>query len=508
MDATESRPADAVTSDAMVRSVAEVAPNILYVYDVVEGRNVWANRALTSVLGYTPEDLAQLGAPLLPQIMHPEDMAGFHEHHQRLMALCDGEVAEFTYRMQCRDGRWVWLASRDMVFRRSAAGEVQQIVGSALDVTTEREALETLRESEDRFRTMTDGLPLIVWVHDAAGHLQLINRTYCELYNVTLEQVRGGGWQLLTHPEDTAAYAGEFAACVQARRPFHAEVRVKNAAGEWRWLESWAQPRFSGTGTFLGFVGASADITERKALEAALAAAKERAELAARAKDRFLATLSHELRTPLTPVLMMAGVHRQDETLPPEVREDFEMIERNVAMEVRLVDDLLDLSRINAGKFHFQMRPCPFEPCIATAVRLVRVEAEARQIVLAVEPVDPGWTIQGDCDRLVQLVCNLLRNAVKFSPAHSLVRIRTGMEGGSLCLSVSDCGRGIPPDQLERIFRPFEQVEMDGQRQHGGLGMGLAICSAIAAAHGGRIWAESEGLGHGATFHVRLPLLT
>jgi PAS domain S-box-containing protein len=140
----------------------------------------------------------------------------------------------------------------------------------ATDITDRKQAEEALRESEERFRTMADGLPLIVWVHDAEGNQQFVNRTFCEFFGVTQEQMRDVEWKLLMHPEDAEAYISEFSRCVRELRPFHAEVRVRNSEGQWCQIESWGRPRFSSSGELLGFVGASADITERKAAEASL----------------------------------------------------------------------------------------------------------------------------------------------------------------------------------------------------------------------------------------------
>jgi PAS domain S-box-containing protein len=151
-----------------------------------------------------------------------------------------------------------------------------------------------LRESEDRFRTMANGVPLIVWVHDAAGKLVFVNETYCSYFGVTLQEMDDSRWRLLTHPDDGTAYADEFMACVSERRPFHSEVRVRRPDGTWRWMESWAQPRFSIDNEYLGHVGTSADITIRKESELSLREADSR-------KNEFLATLAHELRNPLAP---------------------------------------------------------------------------------------------------------------------------------------------------------------------------------------------------------------
>jgi PAS domain S-box-containing protein len=153
---------------------------------------------------------------------------------------------------------------------RDAEGQIIAGVVVELDVTERLAAERALRESEERFRTMADGLPLIVWVHDAEGRQQFVNRTFSEFFGVSLDEMKGGRWQLLMHPEDAEAYSQEFLHCLQERRPFHGETRVRDAKGEWRWIESWGRPRWSASGEFLGFVGTSADITERLAAERAL----------------------------------------------------------------------------------------------------------------------------------------------------------------------------------------------------------------------------------------------
>jgi PAS domain S-box-containing protein len=149
-------------------------------------------------------------------------------------------------------------------------GRLVGVIGINVDITGRKQAEQALRESEERFRTMADGLPLIVWVHDAEGRQQFVNRTFLEFFGVTAEEMKEGRWQLFMHPDDRKAYAKRFSACVRDRLPFYAQVRVRQADGEWRWIESWGRPRFSPLGEFLGYVGTSADITERKQTEQAL----------------------------------------------------------------------------------------------------------------------------------------------------------------------------------------------------------------------------------------------
>src|SRR5690606_22054453 len=177
--------------------------------------------------------------------------------------------------------------------QRDGAGRASGAVSTYIDIEDRKHAQErteptfynqreqwerALLESEAQFRELVDGLPLIVWVHDANGDQELVNQTFCDFFGVTPEQMKGGRWKALMHPDDADAYATEFTACVRDRRPFHATVRVKRGDGDWRWLESWGRPRFTSTGDFKGFVGTSADITDRIAAETTLRESDRRKE--------------------------------------------------------------------------------------------------------------------------------------------------------------------------------------------------------------------------------------
>ena len=245
---------------------------------------------------------------------------------------------------------------------------------------------------------------------------------------------------------------------------------------------------------------------ERRAAESALVAEKDRAEIASRAKDNFLAALSHELRTPLTPVLMAAAALRDDETLPAEARADLAMIERNIALEARLIDDLLDLTRITKGKLQLREEACDVHSIIGLAIEIVRDEALSKPVAIDVDLAAKRSGLRGDPARLQQVFWNLLRNAIKFTPTGGRVAIRTRDETNErLRIEVTDTGIGLAPDALEAIFRPFEQAGRTGDHRFGGLGLGLAIARAIVDLHGGIIRAESAGAGRGATFIVELP---
>lgn len=255
------------------------------------------------------------------------------------------------------------------------------------------------------------------------------------------------------------------------------------------------------------FVGFIRDITERRKAELALREAKELAEKASQAKDDFLAALSHELRTPLTPVLLSASVLSKDARLPEDVRRTLGMIERHVTLEARLIDDLLDLTRISRGKLHLRKEMCDLETLIHHAVEIIKEDAEAKNLTLRLQLTSAAPRLAGDSARLQQVFWNLLKNAVKFTPHSGTITITTSTDEPQKLaqITVQDTGVGFAPDRADQLFLPFEQEKPGTQHQFGGLGLGLAIARAIVSLHGGNIVATSEGPGLGATFVVTLP---
>ena len=255
------------------------------------------------------------------------------------------------------------------------------------------------------------------------------------------------------------------------------------------------------------------DITGRKNMErqrelllAQEEALRKEAEAAVRAKDHFLAALSHELRTPLSPVVLTVAAMEGDPDLPEKFRKHVAMIRRNVELETRLIDDLLDLNRVTSGKMHLQVQPTHMHAVLAQAIQTCASETSAKKLNIQFDLQADNDLVDADPARLQQTLWNLLRNAAKFTPAGGSIFIRTENSAGRVRLEVRDTGVGIEPEFLPKVFDAFEQGDIKVTRQFGGLGLGLAICKAIMDIHGGLIRAHSEGPGTGATFTVELPM--
>jgi signal transduction histidine kinase/CheY-like chemotaxis protein len=228
------------------------------------------------------------------------------------------------------------------------------------------------------------------------------------------------------------------------------------------------------------------------------------AEIASRAKDEFLATVSHELRTPLNAILGWTVILRRRKP-DGEVDRGLAVIERNARAQAKLIEDVLDVSRIISGKLTLSLGPTNVGEAVRAAIETVTPAAEAKGISISAAVADQSLTITADPDRLQQVVWNLLSNGVKFTPKGGRVSVDARREGSNVCISVTDTGEGVRPEVLPLIFEPFQQGDASTTRRHGGLGLGLAIVKQLVTAHGGTVRAASEGAGRGATFTLEIP---
>jgi two-component system CheB/CheR fusion protein len=265
------------------------------------------------------------------------------------------------------------------------------------------------------------------------------------------------------------------------------------------------QPALGADGAVVGIIAHGVDVTERTKAEAALVETNEALEAANKAKDKFLAVLSHELRTPLSPVVMTLAAMEVHPGLPEELREDVSMIRRNIDLETKLIDDLLDLSRVVTGKLRLQMRPTRLTEVLRHAIEVCASDINAKQLSVETDLSAGNDRVIGDAARLEQVFWNLLKNAIKFSNDGGKLTVRMfNPEPGAVAIEVTDYGMGIPPQILPLVFDAFEQGDARNTGQFGGLGLGLAISKAVVDMHRGTIQARSDGAGTGATFIVRI----
>lgn len=365
---------------------------------------------------------------------------------------------------------------------------------------------QSLRDSESFYRQTLESIPGMVFTTRPDGYCDYQSQQWAEYTGVPITDHLGDGWNRLLHPEDRPRAYAAWRSAVEGRAPYDLEYRVRRHDSAYEWFKVIARPIHDADGGIVRWFGVAANIHAIKQAEDQLAAAKAAAESANQAKDHFLAALSHELRTPLTPVLMISQQLESDETLPEHARDDMKTIRRNVQLEARLIDDLLDLTRIARGKLGLKPEAVEVHELLRHALQACCDENFGdRQLRVDWQLAAASSVVLADPARLEQVCWNLLNNAIKFTPPGGTVTLRTGNpSAGRLCIEVSDTGKGIEAEKLTAIFSPFEQGGTETTRRYGGLGLGLAISKALVDMHHGTIRAASDGPGRGATFYVEL----
>jgi PAS domain S-box-containing protein len=612
-------------SEERLREVFEHAPFGLCVTGL-DGRIIQANAALCRMLGYSAEELPGIS---WAQLTHPDDLGSFlrrvEQWRQEPEACLDAEK-----RYIHRNGSVVWGRVRISLARDCDDKPLCRVV-HVEDITERKRTEDALQESEQRFRLIADSCPSMMWVTDAEGGTTFINRAHRDFCGATSEDVEGGKWQILIHPDDAPKYIGAFRSAVQEHTLFRAEARVRRADGEWRWFGSTAAPRLSPGGEYLGHVGLSSDITERRQAEHALRGSEEKfrqlaenirevfwmmppsadeilyvgpayeqvwgrtcdslyqnpmswidaihpddleqahlffakqikgepveseyrirtpdgqekwirdrafpvrdeagqlirvvgiaeeiterkrheeeliqarqgADAANRAKSRFLANMSHEIRTPMNGVIGMVQLLLETD-LTSEQRQYGEVAQSSGRTLLALIDDVLDLSKIEARKVTLENLSFNLPDTVEDVIQLLRLQAAAKGLDFAgrVSPATPSH-LRGDSRRLRQVLTNLCSNAIKFTErgAVSVEAALQSQAGGTATVrfSVHDTGIGIRADQVGKLFAPFAQADTSTTRKYGGTGLGLAISRQLVEMMGGAIGVDSRE-GHGSTF--------
>jgi PAS domain S-box-containing protein len=363
-----------------------------------------------------------------------------------------------------------------------------------------RRDVEQQRSSEVELRRVLDTAAAGITRLDRSFRFLTANEAYARIVGVPLERIIGRTLEEVIGPEGFAPVRHHIERVLSGERVEY-ETRVAfRAAGE-RVIHVINTPDRDPQGNVVGWVGSITDITDRKLAEEALKSAGQ-------AKDQFLAVLSHELRTPLTPVLATAQLLEADKSLSAEHHDMVTMIRRNVELEARLIDDMLDLTRIARNKLELHLADVDVHEKLGHVIRICSAESSAKDITVNTHFAAEIDHIHADPARFQQILWNLLKNAIKFTPVGGTITIATqNTEDQKITITVSDTGVGIEPPALARIFDAFEQGGRDVTRQFGGLGLGLAISKALVEMHQGTITASSAGRNQGATFSVSFSAL-
>ena len=510
-DLTGRRQAEALLreSERRLRALVEQTTAGVVWMDL-DGAITFVNRQFTEMLGSGDQALT---GQRWTDLVHADDIGAARRALRRLIAR--GTPFQLRERLRRKDGAFVWMHVNASAVL-GVKGEPEYLVAIAIDVTERVQAEAALAANREQLRLIIEN------AREYAIFSMDLDR-YVTSWNIGAERLLGyRGREILGRTGDTIFAPEDRAAGVPEQEALSA-IREGRALDE-RWHIRKDGSRFWGSGVMMpmhdadrtvGLIKIFRDDTEARQAQEAQERSREElwaalqeteraradAEAAGKAKDHFLAVLSHELRTPLTPVLMAVHMLSRRTDLNPQVLAALAMIRRNILLEARLVDDLLDVTRIARGKMEVVRTPLDLHEAIHHAVEISRPDFEAKDQELTVALSAPAHQIEGDIARLQQVVWNLLKNASKFSPRGAKIRLRTSNAGEKLLIKVSDHGIGIEPDAIARIFDAFAQANERISREFGGLGLGLAISKAAVEAHGGELRVASRGLGHGAHIH-------
>ena len=437
-------------------------------------------------------------------------------------ALAEGERWTCLYRVRCADG--ATLRVREEGFVVAAGGRAVRALG--IVSVSERAARSrppedhaSLRarmvQRERELRTFVESIPQLAWTADEDGWIDFYNPQWFAYTGTTPEQMEGWGWISVHDPDDLPRMLRIWRNAIATGEPWEDEFRLRRGSdGMLRWHLSRALPVRDAEGRVVRWFGTNTDIHDQKLaseeyarLLARETRARQEAEAANRAKDEFLAVVSHELRTPLNAVLGWAEMLRSGKLDPVKAERASEKIVSNARLQAKLIEDLLDVTRIITGKLQLDLGALDVGTIVLAAADALRPTAEAKGVVLALEDDSRGVVVRGNEARLRQIVTNLVGNAIKFTPAGRRIEVSVRHRGPRLRIEVRDEGEGIAPEFLARIFDRFAQADSSTTRSHGGLGLGLTIVRQLVELHGGEVSAASEGPGLGAVFAVELPVL-
>jgi PAS domain S-box-containing protein len=479
-----------------------------------DGRTRQVNRAFERLFGITLDELADynvLGDPELARL-------GVMPLVERAFAGEAVVIDPIPYVPERGEyaGQIRWVGAHLYPVMDDAA-RVEDVVFVHFDVTEQKRAEAAVVESEARFRQLAETIPQLAWVARPDGHIFWYNSRWYEYTGTTPEQMEGWGWQQVHDPAVLPEVLERWKTSIATGQPFDMEFPLRGADGAFRPFLTLVAPLRDAAGQVVQWFGTNTDVTqqrraaeERELLLAGERRARGESEKQSRMKDEFLATLSHELRTPLNAILGWSQILRArsgglvggDDHL----RQGLEVIDRNARAQTRIVDDLLDMSRIIAGKVRLDVQRVPLAPVIEAAVETVGPAAVAKGVRLQVVLDPHAGPVSADPARLQQVFWNLLSNSVKHTKRGGRVQVVLERIHSDLHVSVIDDGEGVSPEFLPHVFDRFRQADSSTTRPHGGLGLGLSIVKQLVELHGGTVRANSPGVGKGATFTVTLPL--
>lgn len=477
------------TEDIYRKAIEDIRDYAIFMTDpdgIVTNWNIGAQH----ILGYSEDEILGKNAS---KFFTPEDQARDVPRKELATAAAEGRAEDERWHLR-RDGSRFW-ASGVVTPVRDQTGQLIGFSKVMRDMTERNK----LTEERDRFFALSMDMLCIVQLD---GRFQRVNPAFKKVLGFSEEELVGASIFDLIHPDDLQHTLEGYDDLLSGRPIPFMENRMRTKDQQYRWI-AWSYFPVPEDG--LAF-GVGRDMTELRQMHEVLRLRAEELERANRVKDEFLATMSHELRTPLTSIMGWSQLLDSNQLSEKDKQRAVQIIQRNAEAQSKLIEDLLDVSRIITGKLRMEFQPISFAAITDSVVNSLRPATDAKQLELEAN-IDPAaGPILGDPARLQQIVTNLLSNAIKFTPNGGKINVQLERSDTHVRLEVKDTGVGIAAEDLPHIFERFRQVDSSTIRAHGGLGLGLAIVEYLVRQQGGIVCVESEGVGKGATFSVEFPL--
>lgn len=478
-------------SEGRFREMADGLPQIVWVH-TASGQQELVNETFCKFYGVHREEVT---GDQWKRLLHPDDAEAYGQE----LLQCIQERRPFHGEARARraDGAWRWIESWGQP-RQGPDGELRGFVGTSTDVTERRQMEAAIRDSEERFRTLADNIAQLAWMAHGDGWIFWYNKRWHDFTGTTFEQMQGAGWERVLHPDHAERVTTKVRACFATGEIWEDTFPLRGADGSYRWYLSRALPIRDESGKVIRWFGTNTDVTEERNIEQRLLEAD-------RQKDEFLAMLGHELRNPLAAIRSASELIKLSASESDRIARSSAVLDRQTAHMSKLIDGLLDVSRIIRGKI--ELEPVVLDLCSVcreTIADIFERQPSPNLTVQAALPKGPIW-VRADPVRMTQIVDNLVSNAIKYTPGGGVVTVSVHQEGELVTLEVQDTGVGIPPELLPHVFDVFQQSKQSLARSKGGLGLGLALVRSLTELHGGHVEAKSPGEGGGATFLVRLP---
>jgi PAS domain S-box-containing protein len=487
--ATERRSVNRRTEDIYRKAIEDIRDYAIFMTSP-EGLVTNWNIGAQQILGYTEEEVIGKDAA---RFFIPEDRVKGIPEQEMATAATEGRAEDERWHMR-RDGSRFWVSGIMTPVHDQAGGLIG--FSKVMRDMTERNKL---TEERDRFFALSMDMLAIVHLD---GRFQRVNPAFQKVLGYSEEELLARSIFELVHPDDREKTKSGYVKLGTGEPVRHMENRLGCKDGTYRWV-AWSYFPVPEDG--LAF-GVGRDTTELRRMHEVLRLRAEELENANRVKDEFLATMSHELRTPLTSILGWSRLLRSNQLSDNDTERAIQVIQRNAEAQSKLIEDLLDVSRIITGKLKIDFQPVSFAAITESALSSLGPALDAKQLQLEAS-IDPAaGPISGDPARLQQIVANLLSNAIKFTPNGGKIAVTLQRSDAHVRLDVRDTGIGIAVEHLPHVFERFRQVDSSNIRAHGGLGLGLAIVDYLVRQQGGTVFATSGGAGKGATFSVEFPL--